>query len=98
MLDALQHAIVAVDAAHAKVSVAWTVEREVEVARGVALHKVGQTVGGKAVGEEGEVAVVGMEPLEYGFGLGVEQEFATLEADGGVACYAAALHDLLYVE
>ena len=76
MLDALQHAIVAVDAAHAKVSVAWTVEREVEVARGVALHKVGQTVGGKAVGEEGEVRVVVHKPIEYLACLGVQDKLA----------------------
>ena len=92
-LHHLNHPVVAVAAPHPLVSLAATVERDVQMPGLMAADDIGDLFRRQPVGEQRVVRVMLAEPRHYFRGLRVEDELAALQSYGRPFGDALALHD-----
>ena len=96
-LHHLNYTVVTIAATHPLISLAGTIERDVQVARMMAPDGVNDMTGSKAIGKQGVVWMMLLEPRHDFRSLWMEDELATLQPYGRMACHTSAFHHLLNV-
>ena len=93
----LNHLVVTVASAHPLVSLAVTVERDVQVPGMMETDGFDHTIGCETIGKQRVVRVMFVKPCHDFQCLRMENELTTFQAYGRVSCHTSAMHHSLDV-